>query len=425
MSKRRPHVSYGPVQGPVTLTNHAAATRNEALPDTYRAATLRPTMKILHVVQSLSPEWGGIARVVPMLASGLCSAGDNCRIATLSGGRYGSPPHVSGVEVLTFAAPDSSRLGRSSDFARRIGDLVRDADVVHLHGLWTGQNWATGKAARRAGRPYIMTPHSMMMPWAWKRSRWKKLPAGLLFEHANLRRAACLHALADGEAEHMRRLGFNDRITVIPNGLHVAEYDRLPAADGLEARYPQWKGHKLLVMIGRISPQKGIVPGMQACFDNFPVAKDWHLVVAGPDEFGIRRMLEAAITRKGMTERVTFTGMLAPEEVRALLGRASLLIQPSLSEGLSMSILEALAAGVPVLISDACNMPEVQSAGAGRVVAPLRAAVAKALREIVSAGEEALREMGRRARALAREKYDWAALLPKYREMYERVAAGR
>lgn len=382
-------------------------------------------MKILHVVQSLSPEWGGIARVVPMLTSGLCSAGDNCRIATLAGGRYGSPPHVPGVEVLTFAAPDSSRLGKSPDFSRRIGELLRETDVVHLHGLWTGQNWATGKAARRAGRPYVMTPHSMMMPWAWKRSRWKKLPAGWLFEHANLRQAACLHALADGEAENMRQLGFNDRIAVIPNGLHVAEYDRLPPADALEARFPEWKDRRLLVMLGRISPQKGIVPGMQACFDNFPVAKDWHLVVAGPDEFGIRRMLEAAVTRKNMTDRVTFAGMLNPEEVRALLGRASLLIQPSLSEGLSMSILEALAAGVPVLISDACNMPEVKSAGAGRVVAPQRAAVGAALREIVSAGPDALREMGLRAKALAREKFDWSALLPRYREMYERAAAGK
>lgn len=358
-----------------------------------------------------------------MLASGLTSCGDSCRIATLAGGRYGTPPHVPGVEVLTFSAPDSSRLGKSSAFSKRIDELAGDADVIHLHGLWTGQNWAAGKAARHVGHPYIMTPHSMMMPWAWRRSRWKKLPAGWLFEHGNLRKAAFLHALAEGEADNMRRLGFNDRIRVIPNGLNVAEYDHPPSADALESRFPQWKGRKLLVMLGRISPQKGIVPGMQACFDNFPVSKDWHLVIAGPDEFGIRRMLEAAVTRKGMTERVTFAGMLNPDEVRALLGRASLLIQPSLSEGLSMSILEAMAAGVPVLISDACNMPEVKTAGAGRVVVPERQAVGAALKEIVSSGEDAIKEMGRRAKALVREKFDWSALLPRYREMYKEAAA--
>lgn len=379
-------------------------------------------MKILHVVQSLSHEWGGIARVVPMLASRLAAAGDTCRIATLAGGRYGTPPSLPDVEVLTFAAPDSSRLGRSAEFAQRIDDLVREADVVHLHGLWTGQNWAAGKAARKAGRPYLMTPHSMMMPWAWRRSRWKKLPAGWLFEHGNLRRAACLHALAEGEAEHMRELGFNDRIQVIPNGLNVAEYETMPPTDALEARFPQWKGRKLLVMLGRISQQKGVVHGMQACFDNFPVAKDWHLVIAGPDEFGIQRMLEAAVRRKGMAERVTFTGLLSPEEVRALLGRAGLLIQPSLSEGLSMSILEAMAAGLPVLISDACNMPEVQREGAGRVVRAERAAVGAALREMVASGEAGLAEMGRRARALARSRFDWSVLIPRYRQMYGELA---
>lgn len=379
-------------------------------------------MKILHVVQSLSHEWGGIARVVPMLASRLAAAGDTCRIATLAGGRYGTPPSLPDVEVLTFTAPDSSRLGRSADFAQRIGDLVREADVVHLHGLWTGQNWAAGKAARKAGRPYLMTPHSMMMPWAWRRSRWKKLPAGWLFEHGNLRRAACLHALAEGEAEHMRELGFNDRIQVIPNGLNVAEYETMPPADGLEARFPQWKGRKLLVMLGRISQQKGVVHGMQACFDNFPVAKDWHLVIAGPDEFGIQRMLEAAVRRKGMAERVTFTGLLSPEDVRALLGRAGLLIQPSLSEGLSMSILEAMAAGLPVLISDACNMPEVQGEGAGRVVRAERAAVGAALKEMVALGEAGLAEMGRRARELSQSRFDWSVLIPRYRQMYGALA---
>lgn len=379
-------------------------------------------MNILHVVQSLDPAWGGIARVLPMLAAELAKAGQTCRIATLAGGRYGTPPDVPGVEVLRFAAPDGSRLGKSPEFAARISELTQWADVVHLHGLWTGQNWAAGKAARKLGKPYIMTPHSMMMPWAWRRHRWKKLPAGWLFEHANLRGAAMLHALADGEAEAMRTLGFNDRIEVIPNGLHVGEYEHLPSAEALEARFPAWKDRRLLVFIGRIHPQKGIVQALQGAFDTFAAAKDWHFVVAGPDEVGMQRMLAAAVARKKMDDRVTFAGLLTHEEIRALLGRAGVLLQPSMSEGLSMSIVEALAAGVPVVISEACNMPEVEKHGAGRIVEAHRSAISQALKPIV-ASDQVRTEMSGRARALARERFDWAKLVPRYEGLYRSVCA--
>lgn len=382
-------------------------------------------MKILHTIQSLDPAWGGIAAVLPELAANLVRAGYECRIATLAGGRYGNPPPIDGVDVRSFTAPDRSALGRSRDFDACIGDLVREADVVHVHGLWTGQNRSTGSAARKIGRPYVVTPHSMMMPWAWGRSRWKKLLAGWAFEHRNLRRAALLHALADGEADHVRALGFNDRIVVIPNGLDVSSFDDPPAPDELERRFPQMKGRRLLLFLGRLSPQKGIIQGMKACLDALPAAKDWHLTVAGPDPMGMRPMLEAAVGRKGLAGRVTFTGMMERRDVRALLARASLLLQPSLSEGLSMSILEALAAGLPAIVSPACNLPEVEEARAGVIVEPHRADIAAALRRLVQTDEAELRAMGRRARGLAREKYDWSVLIPRYQAMYEGLVSPR
>jgi glycosyltransferase involved in cell wall biosynthesis len=381
-------------------------------------------MTILHVVQSLDPSWGGIACVLPALAAELTAAGQSCRIATLQGGRFGTAPDIPGVDVLRFHPIHGSRLGRSSEFARQIPSLIREADVVHLHGLWTAQNQTAGQVARKAGRPYIMTPHSMMMPWAWRRSWWKKRPAGWLFEYRNLRRAACLHALAEGEAEPMRTLGFNDRITVIANGVHAEEFSDLPSADKVLARFPEMADRKWILMLGRIHPQKGVLQAMQACFDVLAATGDWHLVVAGPDEVGLRKPLQAAVARKGLSGRVTFTGLLEREDVLACLGRAKLLLQPSMSEGLSMSIIEALACGLPALISTACNMPEVESINAGRVVPSTRADIATALRGLVGMGDQALSAMGRSGRKLVRQRFDWKVLIPKYLEMYRNVAMG-
>ena len=378
-------------------------------------------MKILHVVQSLDPAWGGIARVLPELAAGLAAAGDACRIATLAGGRYGTPPAVVGVEILKFAAPDSSSLGKSSAFNSDIGRLISEADVVHLHGLWTGQNWSAGKAARKAGKPYIITPHSMMMPWAWQRSRLKKKLAGMMFEHANLRGAVLLHALSQGEADAIRALGFNSRIELVPNGLHTATFANLPAPDSFIQRFPETRDKRWILFLGRISEQKGIIEAMRGCFDAAAAGKQFHLIVAGNDEFGLQKLLETAVRRKGLEGRVTFTGVLDRPTVLSVLSRTTLLLQPSKSEGLSLSILEAMAAGVPVLISPACNMPEVESHGAGRIVEPERGAISSALKQLFSLSPPELASMGARGRDLARNRYDWSKVLPEYRKMYAKA----
>lgn len=380
-------------------------------------------MKVLHVVQSLDPAWGGMARVVPELAAGLKSLGVDGRIATLAGGRYGRPPADLGVEVLTFSAPDGSALGRSGEFNRAIGRLLDETDVLHLHGLWTGQNWSAARAARRRGVPYLMTPHSMMMPWAWRRSWWKKRPVGWLFEYGNLRRAARLHALAPGEAEHIRRLGFNERIETIANGIWPEQFEHPPPADELIRAHPHLEHKRWLLFLSRIHVQKGIVPLLQACFDLAHAGEEWHVVVAGPDTDGLQRVLTAAVTRKGQSSRITFLGMLDRRQVLAALGRASIFAQPSLSEGLSVSILEAMAAGLPVVISPQCNLPEVAAMDAGRVVPPARRAIGPALRELLAMTPSELSAMGHRARQIIRERFSWPRLLPQYARLYESVLA--
>lgn len=379
-------------------------------------------MHVVHVVQSLDPAWGGIARVLPELAAGLTSHGVESTLLTLSGGRYGKPPTVEGVDVVSFPARQG-RLGRSAAFAGTVGSFVQKADVVHLHGLWTHQNWCAGVAARKHGKPLVMTPHSMMMPWAWQKSWWKKRPIGWLFEHRNLRSARLLHALAEGEAAEIRKLGLNERVQVIPNGIWPEEFEIAPPADGIIARHPELADRQWLLFLSRIVPQKGVVPMMQACLDAAAVSDGWQLVLAGPDEVGLMPMLMAAANRKQLANRVTYVGMLDRTETRAALGRASLLLQPSLSEGLSMSILEGLAAGVPVVVSPACNMPEVAAAGAGRVVEAERRPLAAALRELLALGADGRREMGNKGRSLVRQHFSWNVLLPRYVAMYNHAAA--
>ncbi|MCB9853621.1 MAG: glycosyltransferase [Phycisphaerales bacterium] len=376
-------------------------------------------MHILHITQSLDPAWGGIAAVLPVLARRLVDAGLRCTLLTLSGDRFGTPAELPGLEVVAFPAIANSPLGRSSAFNHQIDEFVHDADVVHLHGLWAGQNWSAGNSARRQSKPIVITPHSHMMPWAWRRSAWKKRPVGWLFEHRNLRSAACLHALAAGEAAHMRKLGFNSNIRIIPNGLAPERFATLPTADSLEERFPELADKRWLLTLGRIAEQKGIIPGLRGMLATLPDHPEWQIVIAGPDPFELRPRLEAMAAEVRLRGRVTFTDMLHREDVRACLGRASILVQPSFSEGLSMSILEALAAGLPALVSEGCNIPEVADVDAGRIVQPEPKSIERGLRELMAMSDVERTDMGERGRQLVRERFAWDVVIPRYVEMYE------
>lgn len=382
-------------------------------------------MHVLHITQSLDPSWGGIAAVLPVLAEHLVKAGLKCTLLTLAGDRFGAPAELPGLEVVAFPAKHRSPLGHSPTFNHQIGEFVHDATIVHLHGLWAGQNWSAGNAARTQDKPLVITPHSHMMPWAWQRSRWKKQLAGWLFEHKNLRTAACLHALAEDEAAHMRKLGFNDRIRVIPNGLDPEQFATLPPSDSIEERFPVLADKRWLLVLGRIAEQKGIMPAMCGMLAALPDHPEWQIVVAGPDPFGLQPQLAQMAADANLRHRVTFTDMLLRDEVRACLGRASILVQPSFSEGLSMSILEALAAGQPTLISPGCNMPEVAEIDAGRVVEPNPNAVERGLRELMALSDVERTDMGARGRKLLRERFAWDVLIPKYVEMYNAAAQGK
>ncbi len=109
-----------------------------------------------------------------------------------------------------------------------------DLDLVHLHGLWMHTSAASLAFTRQTGKPHLISPHGMLDPWALHNSGWKKRIAAALFENANLRAAACLHALNAAEAESIRDYGFAGPVCVIPNGVD------LPAAGQPPPAPPWW-----------------------------------------------------------------------------------------------------------------------------------------------------------------------------------------
>jgi len=239
-----------------------------------------------------------------------------------------------------------------------------------------------------------------------------------------LREAAALQALTQEEAKHMRTFGVNNRTRVIPNGIDSEEFQTLPSPEAFEELYPELRGKKVLLFLGRLHPIKGL-DILAKAFGKITIGReDVHLVIAGPDSEGYQIQVERGLTSEGVVSKTTFTGMLAGSERLAALSRADVFLLPSYSEGFSMALLEAMICGLPVVITQQCCFPEVAEAKAGIVIEPDPNQLAESLTRLLD-DARLRKEMGANGRQLVLEKFTWHKVTDQMVQLYEDVLKGK
>jgi len=309
---------------------------------------------------------------------------------------------------------------RSFGYAPQLGELLRAAkiELLHVHGLWMYPSIACCLWSR-GHRPYIVSPHGMLDPWALRNSAWKKKIAGWLYENRHLRGARCFHALCEAEAAAIREYGLRNPVAVIPNGVD------LPAErEGFSAPWAKIlpEGVRVLLFLGRLHPKKNAASLIRAWGATQGATQDgWCLVIAGWDQGGHKGELLALAQELGLEQRIWFSGPLFGEEKDAALRSASAFVLPSLSEGLPMAVLEAWAYGLPVLMTPECNLTEGFGAGAAIRIGHDPEAIARGLEQLFAMKDTERAEMGARGRKLVEEKFSWPKIARQMKEVYEWV----
>ncbi len=381
-------------------------------------------MKVLHVVASLSPEWGGPAAVVRHVVRALIRRGVSACIYAASRRDEFEPAYADGLEATFFAQDSLARLwtAHSRDLARAIRRHVGEFDVVHTHEIWHHPHVAASRAARSAQVPYVVTPHGALDPWALGHKAWKKRLFMAYPERRILREAAALHALTVSEARILQRLCPKARVTVIPNGVDAEEFRSLPPRQQFERHYPTLEGKQVILFLSRLHPKKGLDLLARAFGRIAGVHRDARLVVAGSGpasyEARVRRMFGAA----GVLEKTIFTGALMGQAKLESLARADLFVLPSYSEGFSVAVLEALACGVPVVITRPCHFPEVADVHAGEVVEPSVDQLVAALDRLLASPSLRI-QMGASGRHLVAARHMWSRVADQMIDLYQAVVA--
>ncbi len=287
--------------------------------------------------------------------------------------------------------------------------LESGADLLHLQGLWGTHSWAAHRWKRATGRPLVLSPHSHLNPAGLAhRAAFKRL-INAAYQESLLRSCGALHAVSDEEARGIRAFGLTQPLFRIPYGIDPAP-GPAPRRAG---------GEKILLFLGRINPLKGLEPLLRGWARARPGGRDWRLVVAGwEDAPGYLKRLKRQAQGLGLEGSVSFQGPKFGDEKDRLLRRSRAFILPSVTEGLPVSLLEALTWRLPVLATPACNLPEAFQAGAGIPLAPGAAGVAEGLSRLFALGPAALDGMGRRGAALARDRFDWRRIAARWARVY-------
>lgn len=273
--------------------------------------------------------------------------------------------------------------------------------------------------ARRSGVPHVYNAEGALCPTRLRLRRWSKRAFVALVERPLLRRAAAIQAVTEQEREDAIALGADPaRVHVIPNGIQVpAPRVATPAAP---SRWGIPDDAPFVLFLGRLHEIKGL----DVLVDVFAASgnESAHLVLAGPDEDGSGRRALRRAAEHGLGDRVHALGLVEGDSRDALLASAAVFALTSRTEGLPNALLEALAAGRPCLATEACHVPEIETAGAG-FVRPLDVAqLAAALRTQLGDAELRARQ-GAAARALAEERFALAAVATRLEALYADVAA--
>jgi len=376
-------------------------------------------MQIIHVTASLSRLGRGVSPVAWALASHQSALGENVRIAGLRD-THTREDCITQNNVPFYAASvvGPQRLGYSPSLRRHLFSDVGTCHIIHNHGLWMWPGREARQLAQKKRAKLVISPHNMLDPIYRRRSGWKKTIARLLYEDKNLRIASCLHALTEREAQCIRAFGLEEPVAIIPNGVDIAAFEHLPPEEEASKLWPELSGKKIILFLGRVHPVKGLpslVQGWRSVAKQF---RDWHLVIAGPDYDGHLADIKDYVLAAMLGGQVTFTGPVYDYRKLALLSAADIFVLPSVSEGFSMAILEALACRLPVLITPECNFPEAIEASAGEFIGTSPDTVEKGLCNLLTRSKAELMAMGNRGHRLVLENYSWRSIATRTLSVY-------
>ena len=381
-------------------------------------------MKVLQVIPAVATRYGGPSQAIYTMCRALQSQGVEILIATTNADGSDKLAEPLGerivyqdVSTIFFNRQLSERFMYSRPLARWLEDNVKNFDLVYIHAIFSHACIAAALACRKRQKPYVVCPHGMLDPWSLKQKFARKRVIWHLGVKQMLMGAAAIHFTS---AEEKRLAESNLNLSsgvVVPNSIDLGFVER--TIEPFSRQQPELRNKPYILALSRIHPKKGF----ELLIDSFASLKrqrrfrEWRLVFAGDGAPGYVDQLKSLTRRLGVGEESIFVGWLEGDRKYSALKGASLLAMPSYQENFGISLVEAMAFGVPVLVSPQVNLaPEIEEAGAGWIAALKREEMSRTMAEAM-ASEEERKHRGEKARSLS-QKFATSIVVTQLLDMY-------
>jgi glycosyltransferase involved in cell wall biosynthesis len=362
------------------------------------------------------------------MARGLAEHGVDVHIATTDDngpGRQRLPPkeQIPAGGATTRYFPRQTRFYTFSwPLTRWLARHIQEYDIVHIHALFSYAAAPASWVAAHDGIPYIVRPLGTLSRWGMRTRRplLKRLSFRLI-ERRILEGAAAIHYTSEQERLEAEDLGVHRPAAIIPLGIDLRDFYRVGTPDRFFRAHPALAGRTVLLFLSRLDPKKGLdilLPAFCRVVQTHPEAA---LVLAGDGEEPFVAALRERVRTLGLDGSVIFAGFLGGENKLSALAAADVFVLPSYSENFGVAPVEAMAAGVPVVISEHVGVSEeVRENEAGLVVPAADGAFAHALKTLLD-DRDLRRRLGANGRRLAQARFSPEATARELAALYDRI----
>ena len=328
-------------------------------------------MNILHIMNSVNPEAGGPIEVVKRLWTTPVSKRHHVEIASLDS------PGAAHVEQCPLTVHPLGPASFGYSFSARLIPWLRENhsrfDAAIVNGIWQFHSYGAWRALHASSTPYVLFTHGMLDPWFKKQYPLKHFKKWMYWpwaEYRVLRDARAVLFTSEEERVLARSSFWLYRCNEVVVNYGTAKPIGNPELELAEFfdHYPHLRNKRLVLSMGRIHPKKGfdlLIDAFARVLGSHP---EWHLVIAGPDQVGWQRELHHRAGQLGVASRITWTSMIGGSLKWGAFRAAEIFVLPSHQENFGVVVAEALAVGLPALISNKVNIwREIEGDGAGMV----------------------------------------------------------
>jgi len=330
------------------------------------------SLRITHVIPVYAPAWqfGGPVRSVSRLCEGLAANGQQIKVVTTNAGlpelpqnQLGRPVLRNGVEVTYYPVDYPEGTIKSKALENALPQIFSKVDLIHLSAIWQPLGISIQRQAWKQKIPLIQSLRGALGPYSRRQKWWKKYPYYLLQERPWLQRTAALHVTTRQEERELDGLGLHAPRMLLPNPVDLSELQlNSEARVAFRTKYGISLEMPLLLICGRQHPKKGLdlLPPILSELSNY----SWQLLLVGHDDDGSGTALRQALMQSGLSNRVHSLGIQASSELGAIYNASDSLLLPSRHENFGNVVIEALACGCAVAVSDKTGVAEDLRQGA-------------------------------------------------------------